>query len=165
MKINKNEISFRKATLNDIDILTEFRIVFLKEAQGIPTLELEEHLIMTLKQYFKKSLESNSFVSWIAEYENKPIGFSGMVIREQPGNFEIPDGKTGYILNMFTIKEYRKNGIGSMLFQRLIDDAKCLGLDKIELHATPDGEPIYRKFGFTEPHDKPLEKILNKAKA
>ncbi len=162
MKINKKEISLRKASLNDIDKLTEFRVAFLKEAQGTPTSQLEDHLIMSLKQYFKRSLESNSFVSWIAEYENKSIGFSGMVIREQPGNFEIPNGKTGYILNMFTIKEYRKNGIGSILFQKLIDDAKCLGLDKIELHATPDGEPIYRKFGFIEPHDKSLEKILNK---
>ena len=83
-----------------------------------------------------------------------------MVIREQPGNFEIPNGRTGYILNMFTVKDFRKNGIGSILFQKLIEDAKKRNLDKIELHATHDGEHIYRQYDFKEPHDKALEIIL-----
>ena len=83
-----------------------------------------------------------------------------MVIREQPGNFEVMNGRTGYILNMFTVKEYRKHGIGSLLFEKLIKEAKKRNLDKIELHATKDGEPIYRQFGFIEPHDKVLELIL-----
>ena len=85
-----------------------------------------------------------------------------MVIREQPGNFEIPKGKTGYILNMFTLKEFRNNGIGSLLFQKIIDEANQLNLDRIELHATQDGEPIYRRSGFSEPYDKVLEFRLKK---
>ena len=62
--------------------------------------------------------------------------------------FEVLNGRTGYVLNMFTVKEYRKHGIGSLLFEKLIQEAKKRNLDKIELHATKDGEPIYRQFGF-----------------
>jgi len=160
MKIDKTKISLRRVFIIDIETIIEYRITFLKEAQGIPSPELESLLRQSLKQYFTRSLKNETFVSWIAEYENKSIGFSGMIIREQPGNFEVPNGKTGYILNMFTIKEFRKNGIGSLLFQKLIDEAKQKELDKIELHATNDGEPIYRQFGFIEPHDKALEIIL-----
>ena len=160
MKIDKTKISLRRVFIIDIETIIEYRITFLKEAQGIPSPELESLLRQSLKQYFTRSLKNETFVSWIAEYENKSIGFSGMIIREQPGNFEVPNGKTGYILNKFTIKEFRKNGIGSLLFQKLIDEAKQKELDKIELHATNDGEPIYRQFGFIEPHDKALEIIL-----
>jgi GNAT superfamily N-acetyltransferase len=160
MKIDKTKISLRRASMTDIETMVEYRITFLKEAQGIPSPELESFLRQSLRRYFNRSLKDDSFVSWIAEYENKYIGFSGMVIREQPGNFEVPNGKTGYILNMFTVKEYRKNGIGSLLFQKLIDEAKQKELDKIELHATNDGESIYRQFGFIEPHFKALEIIL-----
>lgn len=160
MKIDRNKILIRKATLTDLEKLIEYRIIFLKEAQGIPSPEIESLLRQSLKEYFIRSLTNDNFVSVIAEYENQSIGFSGMVIREQPGNFEIPNGKTGYILNMFTVKEYRKNGIGSLLFQKLLDEAQIKKLDKIELHATKDGEPIYRQFGFTEPHDIALEVIL-----
>ena len=160
MDIDRNKITLKKATISDIETIIEYRIIFLEEVQGIPSKELELSLRKCLRQYFTKSLGNDSFISWIAEYENKSIGFSGMVIREQPGNFEIPNGKTGYILNMFTLKEYRNHGIGSLLFQKLIDDAKQRNLDRIELHATQDGEPIYRRFGFIEPHDKVLEQKL-----
>jgi GNAT superfamily N-acetyltransferase len=160
MEIDRNKITFKKATISDIETIIEYRIIFLREAQCIPGIDLEFSLRKSLRQYFTKSLENGSFISWIAEYENKPVGFSGMVIREQPGNFEIPNGKTGYILNMFTIKEYRNNGIGSLLLQKLIDEAKLRNLDRIELHATQDGEPIYRQFGFIEPHDIVLEHSL-----
>jgi len=133
----------------------------VKEAQGLPPKELELSLSKSLNQYFTKSLEDNSFIAWIAEYEGKTIGFSGMLIRDQPGNFEIPNGKTGYILNIYTLREYRKNEISSLLIKKLIDEAKERKLDRIELHATKYGEPIYRKIRFIEPHFKVLEFILN----
>jgi len=160
MKIDKIKVLLRKASVSDIDLMIEYRITFLKEAQGTPSQELESQLRQSLRQYFTRSLINDTFVSWIAEFENISIGSSGMVIREQPGNLEVPNGRTGYILNMFTVKEFRENGIGSLLFQKLIDEAKQRELDKIELHATKDGEPIYRQFGFVEPHDKALEIIL-----
>ncbi len=160
MIIDRTKISTRKATVNDIETLIEYRLIFLKETYGTPPPEKEVCLKKSLMDYFTRSMKNNSFISWIAEYDNKSIGFSGMVIREQPGNFEIPNGRTGYILNMFTVKDFRKNGIGSMLFQKLIAEAKNKNLDKVELHATRDGEPIYRKSGFKEPHDKVFELLL-----
>ena len=49
------------------------------------------------------------------------------------------------------------NFIGNL---KLIKEAKKRNLDKIELHAIKDGEPIYRQFEFIEPHNKVLELIL-----
>ena len=157
MNIDRSKLFLKKATSSDIETLIDYRILFLQEAQGAPDKSLETILRKSLRDYFVKSMENGSFISWIAWYEDQPIGFSGMVTREQPGNLEIPNGKTGYILNMFTLPAYRKNGVCSTLFQRLIDDAKELNLDRLDLHATQAGEPIYRPFGFTEPHDKVLE--------
>jgi ribosomal protein S18 acetylase RimI-like enzyme len=165
MKIDRNKIKLRRASSADIGTIIEYRITFLSETYGAASPELESRLRKSLQEYLKRSIENDSFISWVAEYENNPVGFSGMVIREQPGNFEIPEGRTGYILNMFTLKDFRNNGICKMLFQKLLDEAGFLNLEKIELHATIDGEPVYRAFGFTEPHDRALEKILeNKLK-
>jgi GNAT superfamily N-acetyltransferase len=160
MEINKDRIKLRRVTKSDIEVVIDYRIIFLIECQGMPSLEIENRLRKSLREYLLKSLENNTFISWIADYENKAIGFSGMVIRKQPGTFEIPFGNTGYILNMFTIKEFRHNGIASLLVQKLIEEAKKIGLDKVELYATNDGEPVYRQLGFVEPHDKALEIIL-----
>jgi GNAT superfamily N-acetyltransferase len=157
MKIDKNIITLRKASESDIETLIEYRIIFLKEAYGNPSKELESHLKNMLREYFSRSLKSEEFISWIADYENKLAGLSGMVIREQPGNFELPNGKTGYILNIFTIKEFRRKGIATLLMQKLIEEARQKKLDRVELRATHDGEAVYRKIGFTEPHDLAME--------
>ncbi len=161
MKIDRDKLKIRKASVADIETIIKYRIIFLSETYGATSPEKESCLRKSLKEYLKRSFENNSFISWIAEYEGRPVGFSGMVIREQPGNFEIPEGITGYILNMFTLKDFRNNGICKILFQKLLDEAVLLKLEKIELHATVDGEPVYRQFGFNEPHDRALEKILD----
>jgi ribosomal protein S18 acetylase RimI-like enzyme len=152
-----NRISLRKATEKDIDTLIEYRLIFLKEVNGDPSDELETHLKNNLRNYFIRSLKTEEYISWFAEIENKPVGFSGMVIREQPGNFDLPNGKSGYILNIFTLKEYRNNGIASLLMHKLIEEARLKKLDRVELRATADGESVYRKLGFTVPRDKPME--------
>ena len=157
MQIDKTRLYFRRAENKDIETLINYRIQFITEWQGNPTEEIVTTLRKTLFQYFTKALANNTFVAWIAEFKDKAIGFSGMVIREQPGTFEMPHGKTGYILNMFTVKEFRGNGIGSVLFEKLMDEARQKKLDKIELYATQDGEPIYRKAGFYDPHEVALE--------
>lgn len=160
MKNISNDLIIRKAIEKDIDILIDYRIVFLKEAQGTPSNEIEKLLKQSLRKYFLKSIKNNSFIAWIAEYHNEPVGFSAMVIREQPGNFQIPNGTTGYVLNMYTHKDYRRRGIASLLFQKLIDEAKLMCLDRIDLRATSSGEKLYKKFGFKEPVDTSLELTL-----
>jgi GNAT superfamily N-acetyltransferase len=157
MNIDKSELLLKRASESDIDTIINYRIIFLKETYGDPSSGLENGLRLSLKKYFSSALKAGAFISWIAEYKSKPVGFSGMVIREQPGNFDIPNGKTGYILNIFTSKEYRKNGIASLLMEKLIEEGRQLNLDRVELRATRDGEPVYRKLGFTEPHDLPME--------
>jgi ribosomal protein S18 acetylase RimI-like enzyme len=161
MIIDKNKISFRKAKIDDIRILVENRITFLKEIQGMPSQELEYHVRRSLKHYLLETMINETFISWIAEYDNVAIGFSGMVIRKQAGNFRVPNGKTGYILNMYTVREFRRLGIGTVLFEKLIEEARLKKLDKIDLHASPEGESLYRRFGFIEPVNKSLEMLLD----
>jgi GNAT superfamily N-acetyltransferase len=157
MKTDKTGISIRKATVRDIETLINYRIIFLAETYGDPPVELDGLLRLTLRKYFERTLKDGTYIAWIAEYEDNPVGFSGMVIREQPGNFDVPNGRTGYILNIFTPKEFRKKGIASLLMQKLIDEGKRLKLDRLELKATKAGEPIYRQLGFVEPHDLLME--------
>lgn len=62
MEINSNSITLKRATKSDIDVIIEYRITFLKEAQGIPSKEPETHLRQSLSQYLVKSFENDSFV-------------------------------------------------------------------------------------------------------
>jgi len=47
-----------------------------------------------------------------------------------------------------TLKEYRNQGMGTAITNKIICDMQELSLDNIILHATPQGEKLYSKFGF-----------------
>jgi RimJ/RimL family protein N-acetyltransferase len=56
-------------------------------------------------------------------------------------------------LGMGLLKSHRGKGIGSQLLNRVIDHAKRIGLEKIELTVYTNNEPaihLYKKCGFTE---------------
>jgi N-acetylglutamate synthase-like GNAT family acetyltransferase len=59
---------------------------------------------------------------------------------------------------MYTIPEARRKGICTRLLEELIKEAKSLGISYLHLHASKDGEDIYRKAGFAD-FDQPEMKL------
>ncbi|MFO7369306.1 MAG: GNAT family N-acetyltransferase [Bacteroidales bacterium] len=150
-------INYRKLRKEEINLITDNRIAFLYELQGKPTPEKESALRKTLAEYFTKALQDNSFIGIVAEADNQLIGSGGMVIQEIPGHFKVPTGRLGYILNIYTLPEYRNQGIASDIVDLLVDEARRIKLDKVYLHASAAGIEIYRKKGFVEPDMPELE--------
>ncbi|MCF7920053.1 MAG: GNAT family N-acetyltransferase [Candidatus Cloacimonetes bacterium] len=157
MELNQKELKYRRIDCSDISLYVDYRIMFLIELQGDQSPKKEKQLREELTEYFKHAIADKSYIGWIAEYNAKPVGFGGMVIQKIPGHFKYVKGLKGYILNMFTIPEYRRNGISHNILQKLILDGKKLGLNSIYLHATKDGIDLYRKEGFSEPDWPVLE--------
>jgi GNAT superfamily N-acetyltransferase len=112
-----------------------------------------------LRQYFSEAIPSNNFIAWLAEYNGKIIGTSGMVVWQMPARYGgLESGRLGYILNLYTVPEARRKGICTRLLNELIKEAKSLELKYLHLHASEEGRNIYRKAGFVEPD--PIELIL-----
>jgi GNAT superfamily N-acetyltransferase len=149
--INKDEIIFRPATADDAEVLTDFRVRFLRETFGARDKDETELLKDGLREYFAKTIPAGGFVAWLAEYDGGIIATSGMVMWHKPGGYTSLSGKIGYILNMYTVPEARGLGIASRLFEELINEAKSRGVKHLHLHATEDGIGIYRRAGFAEP--------------
>ena len=148
MEINISNVTFRKLKPEDIDLLIKYRMLFLKELQN-PTDKNDEVLLEdTLINYFRRTLQDNTFIAWVAEYNEEPLSFGGMVVQEIPGHFQFITGRQGYILNMYTLPEYRGKGINTKLLHKLLEEAKATGLTKVYLHATEPGINIYKKAGF-----------------
>lgn len=141
-------ITYKKAQSTDIKTLIELRLEFLEEYWGKQHPELREPLEENLEKYFFKELENNSYLCFIAKNENQVAGIGGLVVRQQPGSFKNPSGKFGYLMNMYTRPEYRRKGICKQLLHLLLEDARAQNITAFELHATPEGEFVYKKEGF-----------------
>lgn len=51
-------------------------------------------------------------------------------------------------MNVYTNKNYQRQGIAKQMVNLLIDDAREKNITEISLDATDDGRPLYEKLGF-----------------
>ncbi len=150
---NKEKLVYRRAILNDISSLVDYRARFLNELYGHMENDETEVIRESLLRYFTAATSSGDFIAWIAELDRKIVATSGLVIWQKPATYGgVESGRLGYLLNFYTIPEARGRGIATRLLNELIREAKQSGLKYLHLHASKYGGPIYRKAGFKEPH-------------
>jgi len=161
MSIENEKITYRRANINNVETLVEYRVRFLNELNNHPENEETKTLRKTLREYFSRTIPSNEFIAWLAEYNGKVVGTSGMVVWQLPSRYGgLESGKAGYLLNFYTIPGARRKGICTRLLNELLKEAKSLGIKYLHLHASKDGINIYRKAGFVEPSQTELNLVL-----
>lgn len=151
-------IRYFQAGPSDAEIVTELRLIALEIFQGPRPAELINEMRAAFLPSIAEMLNNGSYICWLAELNGSMIGSGGMSIRNQPGNFTNPSGRSEYLMNMYTQPEFRGNGICSELVKRLIGSGKEQGISHFELHATPSGEPVYQKLGFQK-HNEPTYRL------
>lgn len=73
----------------------------------------------------------------------------GSVDQRLPGSSN-PTGRYGYIANMVTEPGFRGRGLATVVLAALLDWFSAQGIRTVDLHASAQGEPIYRAAGFAE---------------
>jgi GNAT superfamily N-acetyltransferase len=59
---------------------------------------------------------------------------------------------------MYTEERARGQGAGRAILEGLVDWFRSRGIPHIELSATPEAEPLYRRYGFVDkPWGRPLQ--------
>jgi len=55
---------------------------------------------------------------------------------------------TGKIARIAVVAEFRDRGVGTAILERLIEEARSRGYDRVFLHAQTQALDFYKKFGF-----------------
>ena len=143
-------VQYRRAGVSDIAELTRLRMEFLFEIGGdvsdVPDVRLREELL----NYFQDNIPDEKFIAWVAEDEGSIVATSGLCFYTVPPSHRNFSGKTAYIMNMYTHPSFRRRGIASELFSRIMKEASSRGYRRVVLHATDAGKQLYSKFGFAE---------------
>lgn len=90
---------------------------------------------------FKSELESDSSHYLVVKDNSKIIGFAGIKVT-------VPDCD---IMNIVVKKDFRNQGIGSLLLKELINLSKSLNVKNLFLEVNQRNTPailLYNKFGF-----------------
>ena len=141
-------LTYKKATIEDLDQLTETRIEVLRAANklsaDVDMTEVEKNSY----EYYCKALQDGSHTAYLVFDGDKFVGAGGVSYFRVMPTYHNPGGYKAYIMNMYTHPEYRRNGIAITTLGMLVEDAKNRGINAISLEATDMGKPLYEKFCF-----------------
>lgn len=146
-----NKLIIRRVEEADIPGMTAARIDYLTEMQGERSELHKEELQKKLREYFMNAIRAQQFFALQAEKEGIVVSYGGMILKKIPGDFNRSAYLEGEILNMYTPPQYRRNGYSSLILENLLKEAKRIGVSKVALHCSRAGEPLYRKYGFSDP--------------
>jgi ribosomal protein S18 acetylase RimI-like enzyme len=150
-------VFYRSATTADADELATLRLAFLAEVAGGKPADSKMH--QSLKNYFETNIASKTFVAFLALAGERIVATSGMTSHHHPPSNKNPTGREAYIMNMYTLPEFRRRGIATRLLELLIDEARQNQCGKVSLHVLPQGRGIYAKAGF-QPIDTEMRLTL-----
>lgn len=143
-------------TLDDLEILVSHRLRMFEEIRPDKKEYLQDFDTVTEKWIARKLNDSN-FLAFIAKNDSGTVVGSGCILikedQPRPANLRI---QVPYLLSMYTEPEFRGKGVGSMIVRKVIEWSKDNGYDRIDLHASPLGRPMYEKFGFTQTNEMRL---------
>jgi GNAT superfamily N-acetyltransferase len=161
MMADRSPTTYRKATVDDIDILTRFRLMFLAKMRSEPS--EPTHLTEVIRSYFDRTIPSGEFLAYLAIRSGLVVGVGGMAVYELPPLCAPRLRKKGCVLNMYTMPAARRTGVAGQILDLLIAEARNLGLSHIHLRATDEGIGLYRQAGFSEPRFLEMELALEPA--
>ena len=148
-----SEITFDTAKKEDISELVRLRISYMIDDFGSISENEEKSMREQLPDYFERRL-GKELIAFVARAEGRLVAAAYLLIIEKPANPYLPNGLDGEVLSVYTEDAFRGNGICTQLIKNLIDYGREHKLCRIDLNATDQGYPIYKKLGFEDKTQK-----------
>jgi GNAT superfamily N-acetyltransferase len=147
-------VVLRYATAADAELLAEHRVAMFREMGSILP-EFEEPLRHASTAYFASAIPVGEYVGWIASPTDgsPPVAGAGVQFRSLLPRPTVPGdglllGREGLILNLYTVPNWRRQGIAKHLMETIVAWAGEVGIVRLVLAASPAGRPLYEKIGF-----------------
>ncbi len=139
-----------KAGLDDMTLLLTWRMRVLREVFSIPDGTDVGPLVQENRRYYERHLRDGSHTACFARAQETIIGCGGICYQQELPSPDNVSGSCGYLMNIYTLPEYRGTGVGRKIVAFLIRDAKTRGTEKIYLETSDVGKALYQKMGFQD---------------
>ena len=139
---------YKRATLADLDILTETRIEVLRAANRLDASADMTQVERATLAYYRSALADGSHTAYLVFDRDVFVGAGGVSYYAVMPTYHNPTGRKAYIMNMYTRPAYRRQGIARRTLDLLVRDAESRGVRAISLEATEMGRPLYEAYGF-----------------
>jgi GNAT superfamily N-acetyltransferase len=89
-----------------------------------------------------------AFVVDHPEAERHCVSAAAVSIQQRLPTPPNPGGRTAYVQWVATDVEFRRRGLGRAVMESVVTWCSARGVGSVDLHASRDGDPLYRDLGF-----------------
>ncbi len=151
-----DEITIRAATIQDIPDLVRLRRMMF-ESMGFDDPAQMDTADAAASAYLAQAMPAKEFYGWLAvTHTGEAVGSGGVVFDQHPPGPTNVSGRIGYIMNLVTDPRYRRRGIARHMMQTMIEWLAEQGIQRVTLHATDVGRPLYKELGFVDSNEMRL---------
>lgn len=140
-------MTIKKTSANDIETLMQIRLEMLRIVNGLDEKStFDKTLLESSREYFLHGDQTTVF----AMDGEQIAGCASLSYINIMPTFDHPTGKRAHLMNVYTRAQFRRRGVGKMMVEFLIEEAKSRGVTEISLDATQMGHPLYKSLGFND---------------
>ena len=135
----------REITPEDVEIIARMRVQMLDEVTEDP---LPWQLEGSVRRFVWKHMQDNTCLGVVAEEDGRVIADAVIYLFEtMPDEVNIR-GLTAMLYNVYTLPEYRGQGIMARMLPEVIRLAKEAGAVELKMTAEKKAIPLYERMGF-----------------
>ncbi|HKP30112.1 MAG TPA: GNAT family N-acetyltransferase [Gemmatimonadales bacterium] len=155
----------RLAAVDDIPVIARHRVRMFEDMALLPPAQAPVMFDRTVR-FLERAIPSGEYVGWLAvsrDAHGSVAGGAGLQTRTVlPFPFGggagagVGTGREALVINVYTEPESRMLGLARRLMEALIDWSRAAGIERIALHASPSGRPLYDGLGFVSTNEMRL---------
>lgn len=153
--VEAEQFTIRRATMADVKALARHRCEMFKDMGQLQD-EAYQALADASIAYFEEAIPAGEYIAWVVTPQAQPdliVAGGGLQLRrilprpDREGGLH-RSGPQGLIVNVYTEREWRHNGLAKLVTLTMIEWCRNNGVASLVLHASEMGRPLYEKLGF-----------------
>jgi GNAT superfamily N-acetyltransferase len=151
--MTNESLAIRRATPDEVAIIAVHRARMFQDTGRLDD-ERAVAMIELLKPIMRPMLASGEYNGWLVVAEDGAIvGGAGVQIRTLLPRPETDVTREALVVNVYVEPAYRRQGLARRLMEAILAWSSEQGIERVSLHASIMGQPLYEALGFTRSNE------------
>ena len=138
----------RRASIDEGEIIVAHRRAMFSE-MGYRDEAALDAMTAAFRPWLRRKMEEGEYLTWFAESpDGAVVAGLGLWLMDWPPHMIGPGARRGNILNVYTERGSRRQGLARRLMNAALEYCKEQGIRAVILHASTEGRALYESLGF-----------------
>lgn len=147
--------AIRPGTIEELDRYADFWIAMFEEVGNYTESDFARDWRARFRHYLGRRIDAGEARFFVAVDGCRIAGAAGALIADGYP-FEVHGIKRGYVFGVRVDPEFRGRGIATSLMQEAVTFLRGIGCERVRLHASRFGRPVYERLGFRPTNEMEL---------